>query len=254
MKTITITNRKGGTAKTETARAIAGGLSLKGYKVLLIDLDAQRNLTLTMGASTEGRSIYNILLGECKAAEAIQETPQGDIIAASGLLYTIDKQIITPFILKEKLKGLKGYDYIIIDTAPSFNALTVAAMAAADGLIIPTQADLYSLSALKQIREETEGLKEYNKALKIYGICITRYANNRISRDMKASLETIAELIGTKVYKTVIRECVAIKESAATGKNIFQYAPKSNAAKDYGELVAEIIEDTEGKKGAKGNV
>ena len=243
MKTITVTNRKGGTAKTETARALSGGLSLKGFKVLLIDLDAQRNLSLTMGASSEGVTIYNVLTGECKPGEAIQETPQGDIIAASEMLYTVDKAILTPYVLQKALRNVKGYDYIIIDTAPSFNALTVAAMVAADGLIIPTQADLYSLSALKELKEETDSIKEYNKGLKIYGICITRYANNRISRDMKASLDTIAQLIGTKVYKTPIKECVAIKESTATGKTIFEYAPKSNGAKDYTELVNEFLAD-----------
>lgn len=248
MKIITITNRKGGTAKTETARALAGGFILNGYKVLLIDLDAQRNLSLTMQADTEAKGVYNLLMGDFeKVAELIQKTPQGDIIAASELLYTVDKKIATPFILKEKLKAVKGYDYIIIDTAPGFNALTAAAMVTADGLIIPTQADLYSLSALKEIREETESLKEYNKGLKIYGLCITRYANNRISRDMKASLEAAAQLIGAKVYKTSIRECVAVKEAATTGKSIFDYAPKSNAAKDYNELITEILGDIAGQ-------
>lgn len=245
MKIITITNRKGGTAKTETARALAGGLLLEGYKVLLIDLDAQRNLSIAMGASAESKNIYNVLMGECGLAGAIQETPQGDIIGASERLYTVSKDTLTPYVLKKMLKNLKGYDYTIIDTAPSFTPLTVAAMVAADGLIIPTQADLYSLSALKQLKDELESLKEYN-AIKVYGVCITRYANNRISRDMRASLETIAQLIGTKVYKTPIRECVAIKESTATEKNIYQYAPKSNGAKDYTEFVNEFLEDVGG--------
>jgi chromosome partitioning protein len=240
---VTITNRKGGTAKTETARAITSGLLRKGIKALALDLEPQGNLTVAMGADASRSGCYELLNG-ANAADLIQHTPQGDIIAASSLLYTADKIIGTPDALRDILDDIHGYEYIIIDTAPSFNALTVAAMVAADGLLIPTQADLYSLSAMKELRDELDTLKAYNQGLKVLGVCITRYSNNRISRDMKASLETIAQFIGSKVYRTAVRECVAIKESGATGKSIFEYAPRSNGAADYADIVAELLEDT----------
>ena len=239
-KIITITNRKGGTAKSETARAIAGGLLLKGYKVLMVDLDAQRNLSLATGADASKPTIYNIINGDCGAAEGIQHTAQGDIITASPLLYGLDFESV--YVLKKLLGGLE-YDYIIIDTAPAFNKLTVAATVAADGLIIPTQADIYALTALRELNEEIKSLREYNENLKICGVCITRYANNRVSKDMQTALKTVCELIGTKLYKTPIRENVAIKESATECRSIYQYAPRSNGAKDYTELVNEFLAD-----------
>lgn len=238
MQIITITNRKGGTAKSETARALASGLYLKGYKVLMIDLDAQRNLSIATGADAAKPTIYEVLQGECGTADAIQETTQGDIIAASPMLYSMDLKSV--YALKKILDKLQ-YDFIIIDTAPSFNKLTISATVTADGLIIPTQADIYSLTALKELSEELKSLRQYNKDIKVYGVCITRYANNRVSKDFTAALKTVCELIGTKLYTTPIRENVAIKESAAEHKSIYQYAPKSNGAKDYTELVNEFL-------------
>lgn len=247
MKIITITNRKGGTAKSETARALGNGLTLKGYKVLFIDLDAQKNLSIVTGAGTSKPTIYNLLLGECKTKDAIQTTPQGDIIAAATLLYSADRTIKSVYALKEIVKGL-AYDYIIIDTPPNYSKLTITAMCVSDGLIIPTQADIYSLTALKEMKEEVENAREHNKALKVYGVCITRYANNRICRDMAAALKTVAEMCDTKLYNTFIRENVAIKESAAMGKSIYQYAPRSNGAKDYMALTEEVLKDLQAKK------
>lgn len=246
MQIITITNRKGGTAKTETARAIGGGLSLKGYKVLFVDLDAQRNLSTSTGADTSKSNAYNLILGECKAADAIQETEQGHIIAASTMLYSADRDIKSVYVFRDMLKGLK-YDFIIIDTPPNYNKLTIAAMAAANGLIIPTQADIYSLTALKEMKEEVDNAREHNKGLKVYGVCITRYANNRVSKDMATALKTIAEMCGTKLYNTFIRENVAIKESTAMCKSIYQYAPRSNGAKDYLSLTEEVLKDLQKK-------
>ncbi|MBR5355870.1 MAG: ParA family protein [Lachnospiraceae bacterium] len=245
MKVITITNRKGGTAKSETTKAIAGGLYLKGYKVLMIDLDAQANLTIITGAKTDGKTVKDFLNGDSGLAELIQSTEAGDIIAASPLLYDTGK--LSPYTLQKGLKHLKDYDFILIDTAPAFSPLNAAAMIASDAVIVPSQADILGLQALKEIKDEVESVKEYNKALKILGVCITRYTNNRISKDMAASLKAVADIIGTKLYNTPIRENVAIKEAAALHRSIYKYAPRSNGAKDYMALTEEILQDLKEK-------
>lgn len=241
MKVITITNRKGGTAKSETVKALSGALSLKGYKVLMLDTDAQQSLTLMTGAETGGKTFADFLSNGEGLETLIQSTESGDIIAASPLLYDTGK--LSPFTLQKGLKHLKGYDFILIDTSPSFSPLNAAAMIASDGLIIPCQADILSLQGLKELKDEVESVKEYNKSLKILGVCITRYTNNRISKDMAASLKAVSEIIGTKLYNTYIRENVAVKEAAALCRSIFLYAPRSNASKDYTALTEEILQD-----------
>ena len=152
MKTITVTNQKGGTGKTTTAIQLAAGLSLKGYKTLSIDLDAQGNLTYTAGAKTDGATALGVLTGEVKAENAIQHTPSGDIIAANKALAGADAFIADTgkeYRLKEALESLQAaYDYIIIDIPPALGILTINALTACNSVIIPAQADIYSLQGI----------------------------------------------------------------------------------------------------------
>ena len=236
-------NRKGGTGKTETARALSAGFTLKGYKTLLLDLDAQGNLTDATGADASGKTILDVLEGKAGLQEAIQGTEQGDIIPASGLLYSCDKNILSAYALKKLFKHLQ-YDFIIIDTPPSMTAMTAAALCASDGVIITTHPDRYDVLALQTIWQEIEAIREqYNAALKIYGICITRYTNTRLNKEMAEMMEAAAGQMSTKVYGNYIRECVAVKESALYQKSIFDYAKRSNAAADYAALVDELLAD-----------
>ena len=125
-KVFTITNQKGGTGKTTTALALAAGLSLKGYSVLSIDLDAQSNMTYTVRARTDGSTVLGVLTGEVKAVDVIQKTETGDIIPASKSLAGADAFITDTgkeYRLKESLEPISGeYDFIIIDTPPAFRA------------------------------------------------------------------------------------------------------------------------------------
>lgn len=241
MKVITVTNRKGGTAKTETARTLAAAFSLLGYSVLMIDTDAQGSLTLTTGAKLKEPNIYTYLEGKNDLKTAIQSTKQGDIIAADTSLYAI--QPGSPYAFSKGLKYLKGYDIVIFDTPSCLSPLTVAEMTSSDGLIITTQADIHAFPALKEIKEEVEIVKEYNPKLKILGVVLTRFNNCRISKDIQASLKEVCKMVDTKLYDTAIRECNALRESGANGKSIFDHAKKSNAAADYMALAVEVLKD-----------
>lgn len=246
MEAIAIVNRKGGVGKTATAQALGAGLIRKGCSVLYIDLDSQTNLTYGLGADAAGLSSMDVLAGDATAQEAIQHTQQGDVIAGAEALAGADAAIDgtgKEYRLKEALEGLQ-YDYCIVDTPAALGTLTVNALTAADSVIIPVQAEVYSLQGIGQLSKTIEAVKKYcNRNLYIRGILITRY-NGRaiISRDMQSNLEEAAQQLKTRLYSTPIRECVSIKEAQAQQQDIYSYAPRSNAAKDYAAFIEEFTE------------
>lgn len=246
-KAIAVINQKGGVGKSTTALAIGAGLSLKGYAVLFIDLDAQGNLSYTLGAETKGYNAMGVLERPETAKEEIQHTPQGDIIASSPKLAGADKLLEETgkeYRLKEALESLQGaYDYIIVDTPPALGILTINALTACTGAIIPAQADIYSLQGISQLNSTIETVRKYcNPSLSIMGIVLTRF-NGRsiIRREVAEMLERTAEQLHTKLYSSKIRECTALVEAQATKQNIYSYAPRSNASADYKALVDEIL-------------
>ena len=246
-KALAIINQKGGVGKSTTALAIGAGLSLKGYSVLFIDLDAQGNLSYTLGADTKGYNAMGVLERPETAKEEIQHTPQGDIIASSPKLAGADKLLEETgkeYRLKEALDSLQGaYDYIIVDTPPALGILTINALTACTVAIIPAQADIYSLQGIAQLNSTIETVKKYcNPSLSIMGIVLTRF-NGRsiIRREVAEMLERTAEQLHTKLYTSKIRECTALVEAQATKQNIYSYAPRSNATADYKALVDEIL-------------
>jgi chromosome partitioning protein len=248
-KTVAIANRKGGVGKTATAHALGAGLQRKGYRVLFIDLDSQCNLTDALGidsGSVEASSL-DVLEGSSEALETIISTDRGDILPATPALATADKVIEgvgAEYRLREALQPIaRRYDYIIIDTPPALGVLTVNALTASNSLIIPAQADLYSLQGIEQLTGTIEAVKRFtNRKLSIAGILLTRYvARSIISQDMKSNLEELARALGTKVFRTPIRECTAVKEAQATHSDIYSYSSKSNASKDYKDFVEEFL-------------
>lgn len=247
METISIINQKGGVGKSTTALALGSGLTLKGYKVLFIDLDAQGNLTYALGEESRGITVMELLQQVNIATEAIRKTAQGDLIAGSPMLSGADAIITATgkeYRLKEALEPKKGlYDYCIIDTPPALGILTVNALTACRGAIIPAQADIFSLQGISHLYDTIETVRRYcNPELYIMGIVLTRFtARTIISREVAEMMEGVAARLETQLYETKIREATAIKEAQATRQSIFEYAPRSNAAADYSALVEEII-------------
>ena len=248
-KVITITKQKGGTGKTTTAAAVAAGLILKGYKVLSIDLDAQCNLSYSQKAEMGKKTILGVLIGEVDIAEAIQSTPQGDIIPSTKALAGADAFIIgtgKEYRLKEALRPLMGkYDFVIIDTPPALGILTVNALTASSRVIIPIQADIYSLHGVGQLNETILPVKQYcNPDLHIEGLLLTRFSPRSVlSREIIDIASNLAENLNTKLFESKIREGIAIKEAQLIRKSIFSYAPKSNPACDYDSFVNELLEN-----------
>lgn len=249
MRTIAVINQKGGVGKTSTALALGEGLSMRKRKVLLVDLDAQGNLTYTAGVGAAGYSAMDILQNPSLAGEAVQHAGRGDIIVSSPNLAGADTIIIQTgkeYRLREALETISGrYEYCVIDTPPALGILTINALTACDGAIIPAQADIYSVQGIAQLYNTIETVKRYcNPKLAIMGIVITRY-NGRtiIRREVAEMLEETAENLHTKLYRSKIRECTALVEAQTMRESIYSYAPKSNAACDYTDLVNEILEE-----------
>jgi chromosome partitioning protein len=245
---ISIATQKGGTGKTTTAHALGAGLILRGHRVLFIDLDPQGNLTYIMRAATGQPTAHEVLTGRATAAEAVQHTPGGDIIPAGPALAGADLELNRTgkeYKLKEAVQPLKeSYDYIVIDTPPALGILTINALTAAGSVIIPAQADIFSLQGIGQLYNTIQAVQKYtNPALTIKGILLTRHnARAILSRDITELIEDTARQLDTFVYKAVIREGIALKEAQASRQDIFSYAPRSHATEDYMAFIAELIE------------
>ena len=246
-KVITVINQKGGVGKTTTAHAIGAWLQrTKGKKVLFIDLDQQGNLTYATGASNSNYNSLKLLINGSLDAKKIQHTSSGfSVIPSDPMLANID-MILTEtgkeYRLKEALKGLKDYDYVVIDNPPSMNVIMINALTASDFAIIPAQADIFSLQGIIQLGKSLDAVKSYtNKDLNVLGIVLTRHNGRTIlSRDILEVIEDTAKQLKTKVYSQTIREAVAVKEAQATRKDIFSYDAKSNASQDYDALMQTI--------------
>ena len=248
LKIIAINNQKGGTGKTTTAAALGFGLYHRGYKILLIDLDGQGNLSYTVDADCDKYGAFGIMERPETTNNEIRSVISGsgkiDIIPSTERLAVAEKiftEIGKEYRLKEALQQVEqsAYDYVIIDTPPALGILSINALACADTVIIPAQADIYSLQGITQISNTISTVRKYcNSKLKIDGIVLTRYnSRTTISKDLSAALTQTAQKLNTKVYDTKIRECTAIKEAQALKKDIFIYAPKSNAVDDYNNLI-----------------
>ena len=246
---VVVTNQKGGVGKSTTAEALAEGLFIKGHKTLLIDLDAQGSISLSAKAEINKPSAYELLIDDRIIANDViqQRTQRADIIPAGRNLIKLDIELTAKskeYRLKEKIAALVSkYNYIIIDTPPALGILTVNALTAANSLIIPAQADLYSLQGIGQLYDTIGTVTAYtNPNLNLKGILLTRHnARNILSRDMADTAKKTASEMGTFIYDRAIRECIAIREAQASQKTIYEYAPKSNASQDYLYFVNEFI-------------
>lgn len=252
MKTIAIANEKGGAGKTSTAAALWYWMNRHGRKTLAVDLDPQGNLSLIADAATEGPTALGALLREIPAADAIQHTEQGDIIAASPVQNKADTvltQLGRERRLKEALDTVAdGYEYAIVDTSPYLGILTINALAAADTVVIPAQADLFSVHGIGQLADCIKDVRSYcnNPSLQVDGILLTRYTDRaNLSKAIRGELAAKAEEMGGRLYESAIREAIAVKEAQVKHQSIFDYAPSAKVTVDYEAFCEEFLKGLE---------
>ncbi|MBF1053354.1 ParA family protein [Prevotella pallens] len=247
---ITFANHKGGVGKTTTTASVGTILSKEDKKVLLIDLDAQANLTHSIAAkSSIERTIYDALIGEVSKEDSqlpiYQINNNLDIVPADLALANTDLQLSAAMarerILERLLKQVSSqYDYILIDCPPSLGILTLNAIVASDTVIIPLVAEVLPFQGLTMIKDFIEMIKEnINPNVSIGGILLTRWENSNLSKQIEEGLREQREI---KVYNTKIRKNIKVAEAPLECVNIVEYAPKSNGAIDYMSYTKELIE------------
>ena len=248
-KIIAITNQKGGVGKTTTALSLIGALHLRKYKVLGVDLDPQGSLGFSAGLDIENTdTIYEVLKGKKRIDDVIVDTEMGDFLPSNILLSTAELEFNMPareFLLRDQLVQVADdYDYIIIDTPPALNVLTVNAYVAAQRLIVPMAPEILSLLGISQLSETVKTVRRYyNANLEVMGILLNRYnARLLLNREVEEMSKEVARKLDTKVFQTKIHASVAVAEAPAHGESVLTYSPGSKAAQDYLALLDEMME------------
>lgn len=264
-KIIAVANQKGGVGKTTTTISLSAALAELGRKVLVIDVDPQGNTTSGFGADKNHleNTIYELLLDDCTAVEAIQREvfPNIDLLGANINLSAAEIELIgiprKEFILRDALDYVRDdYEYIFLDCPPSLNLLTVNAMTAADSVIVPIQCEYYALEGLSQLIHTINLVRErLNPRLDIEGIVFTMYdARTNLSAQV---VENVRQHVYHHIYETLIPRSVRLAEAPGYGEPISVYDRQSAGAKAYQALAQEVdgrcygtlVSDTEVKDG-----
>lgn len=249
---IAVTNAKGGVAKTTTAINIADALMFMGYNVLFIDMDPQGNsssvYTGTLVRDESVHTLKNIFEGTADIKDCITHTEIGDIILADKDLVEQDTvyqlKIGGTKILRKNIKKVEdNYDFVIMDTPPSVGAFMQNALIAADGCVCPITPKKFAVDGLFLLLDKIEQIREdENPNLKIYGVVLTMYdQRNAQDKGIYQQLPELGEETGFNVFKTPIRICQDIEKAISNSESLFRVKGNSNGAKDYANLVGEIL-------------
>lgn len=244
---IAIANHKGGVGKTTSVGSIGSILSSMGKRTLLIDLDAQANLTTSFLTEEPEETIYNALRGET-ALPVIPLRENLSIVASTldmaGVELDLSSRISREFILHKLIKPVaEKYDYILLDCPPSLGLVTINALVAARELFIPLTAEALPSRGLAKLTNIVRMVQEnLNEAITLNGVIITRWEGTNLSKMVEAQLR---ETFGDTIFKTKIRKNVAIAEAPLYAKDVVTYAPDSNGARDYRALTEEILAQEE---------
>jgi len=241
---IAVFNHKGGTGKTTTAVSVAAGLAAKGRRVLLVDTDAQGNVSVSLGADSE-RSLYHVLVMGLRVADATRAVrpnldllPSNETLAAAEL-YLAGRQN-RDRVLSERLSAAaSGYDFVVIDCSPSLSLMNQNALVFADSVLVPVACDYLSLVGVRQVIKTVKNVNALlHHPVQIWGVLPTFFdARAKIAREAVATLKGH---FGDRCLAP-IRAAIKVKEAPAQGQTIFEYAAGTNAAEDYLVVVERII-------------
>jgi len=253
-KIISVINQKGGVGKTTTVINLAAGLSMKGKKILIIDLDPQGNATTGLGLSNTASSdttIYSVLNGNKRISEVIQNTSFENLnlitsnVDLSGLEVETAGDSRRAFKLKDELTLIlndskASYDYILIDCPPSLSLLTIMALVASDALVVPLQTEFFALEGLTQLMKTIERIKNnLNPELSIRGILLTMYdRRNKLSGEVEKEARNYFK---EKVYQSVVPRNVRLSEAPSHGVPVLIYDKTCSGSKSYFSFTEEFL-------------
>ncbi len=246
---IAIANQKGGVGKTTTAINLGTGLAVIGRRVLVVDLDPQGNASTGLGIDRTNRRIssYDVLMGEASVAEAMVPTaiPDLGIIPSNIDLTGAELELVElprrAYRLREALAAVEGdFDYVLIDSPPSLNLLTVNALVAAKSVVVPLQCEFFALEGLSMLMKTIERIRvSYNEGLEIQGIVLTMYDKRNNLSDQVA--QDVRDYLGDKVYQTIIPRNVRVSEAPSHGKPALLYDHKCAGSRAYMQLASEML-------------
>ena len=247
-KIIAIANQKGGVGKTTTAVNLSASLGAAERTVLLVDADPQANASSGFGvrATPEEPTVYEVLLGDAKASDAIRTVELVDLLPSHQRLTGAEIELVSQIARERKLKDalsdvVDRYDYIVIDSPPSLGLLTLNTLTAADSVLIPIQCEYYALEGLSQLLNTIRMVQKHlNPDLRIEGVLLTMF-DKRLNLSNQVAQEAIS-YFGEKVYETVIPRNVRLSECPSFGRPIVLYDVQSVGAKSYLKLAREVIE------------
>jgi chromosome partitioning protein len=239
-------NQKGGVAKTTSTVNLGAALREHDLRVLAVDMDPQGNLTMSQGIDTEGleKSMYDVLVHRTPIEDVIYER-ELDVAASTIDLAGAEMALATMIgrerALQRALDAVRdNYDYILIDTPPSLGLLTINALTASEGVIVPVQCEYLSLRGLLQLEKTLEMIREnLNPDVRIKGILPTLF--DARTHHGKESIEVLRENFGDLVFTTVVRKTIKFAEAPVTGSSVLKYDPKGRGAESYRALAREVL-------------
>jgi chromosome partitioning protein len=254
-RVIAFANQKGGVAKTTSTLNLSAAFAEQGYKVLAIDLDPQGNLTMSQGLNpdTIERSMYDVLVHKLPMDHIIHRG-EIDLAVASidlaGAELALASMIGRERALEKALQPVKpGYDFVVIDTPPSLGLLTINALVASSGVIVPVQCEYLSLRGLVQLENTLSMIREnLNPDVEIEGILPTMYDSRTLHS--REALEILQENFGELVFQTRIRKTIRYAEAPVKGLSVLKYDPSGHAAEAYRELAKEVLNGAKARKHA----
>jgi chromosome partitioning protein len=254
-RVIAFANQKGGVAKTTTTLNLGVALKEKGYNVLLVDLDPQGNLTMSQGWNPDEieRSMFDVLVHKLPIEEIIRQA-EVDVAVSSidlaGAELALSSMIGRERALEKALVSVKPkYDYILIDTPPSLGLLTINALVASNGVIVPVQCEYLSLRGLVQLENTLSMIRDnLNPTVEIRGILATMYDGRTLHS--KEAVEMLKENFGNLVFDTRIRKTVRYAEAPVQGSSVLKYDPSGSAAQAYRDLAKEVLNGAKAREHA----